>query len=192
MVPLDITGQRFGRLVALRRIVGGKTKWLFRCDCGAEKEVRIDHVRSGRQVSCGCHRREATKERSLKHGHKVNRRASPELRAWDHAKGRCYNRNDPKYPNYGGRGIQMCAAWRGDAATFLRDMGPRPEGTTLDRIDVNGDYEPSNCRWATYAEQARNRTDNVYVEHGGKRIILKDYAVATGQDYKRLSAERHR
>jgi hypothetical protein len=118
----------------------------------------------------------------------VGRCSSPELKARDHAKSRCTNPRDPKFPNYGGRGIRMCARWAESFEAFLADMGQRPAGTTLDRIDVDGNYEPGNCRWATPAEQARNRTDNVIVEINGRRMVLKDFAAAMRVSYKALSA----
>lgn len=86
----------------------------------------------------------------------------------------------------------MCQAWADDFATFLRDMGPRPKGTTLDRLDPNGHYEPGNCRWATSSQQARTRTDNVLVEYAGEQMILKDFAVLVGVNYKKLWATMRR
>lgn len=89
-------------------------------------------------------------------------------------KERCYNQNNHKYPDYGGRGIKVCNAWRESFETFLRDMGPRPPGTSIDRIDNDGNYDPGNCRWATPAEQGANRRNNIRVEWQGQRMILRD------------------
>ncbi len=189
MKAVDISGQRYGRLVGVRRDpTPGDTYWLFRCDCGVEKVIRLDPVRRGKTSSCGCVRTEMIRGRSLTHGHKIGRQSTPTLRAYHHAKARCQNPNDAKFPAYGGRGIQMCDRWSDSFEAFLSDMGDRPEGLTLERIDVNGNYEPDNCRWATRHDQTRNKTTNVFVNHDGERIILKDFADAMGVNYKALHA----
>ena len=188
VVALDITGQRFGRLVAINRVStsGRRSVWAFRCDCGTVKEIRLENVRGGITESCGCIRKEKTASRSATHRHTVGRKSTATYRAYAHAKGRCTNPRDPKFANYGGRGVVMCERWLAGFENFLADMGEKPSGLTLDRIDVNGPYAPGNCRWATVRTQARNRTDNVWVEHGGAHIILKDYAALRGVRYKSL------
>lgn len=106
---------------------------------------------------------------------------SPEFGAWDGMRDRCANRLDP---NYGGRGIRVCERWQSSFEAFYEDMGPRPSSHhSLDRIDVNGDYEPGNCRWATRKEQCRNTRRSVFVEYLGKRINLKDLAEAAVVPY---------
>lgn len=187
-LPLDITGQRYGRLVALHRDAsrGRRTAWVFQCDCGIICSRGLEGIRGKMTESCGCLRRDTTRDRSLTHGHTVNRLGSRTYRAYGHAKARCYNPHDEKFPQYGGRGIQMNEEWADDFAAFLRDMGECPPKLTLERIDVNGHYEPGNCRWATSYDQSRNRTDNVFVEHNGQRMVLKDYAAAVGVNYKAL------
>lgn len=189
MRALDIAGQRYGRLVAIRREPAGRhTKWLFRCDCGNEALMHLDAVRAGRSTSCGCLRTEQIRERSLTHGHRVDRKTSRTLKAYQHAKSRCENHNDPKFLNYGGRGITMCREWREDFQTFLRDMGECPPRMTLDRVNVDGHYEPRNCRWTSHRQQARTRTNNVLVEFEGRQVILKDFAALMGVNYKALHA----
>ena len=188
MKPIDIAGQKYGRLIALERAKndGRRTVWLFRCDCGAIKEIDLDPVRRGKVLSCGCFRDEVTALRSITHGHSTGKKESRELKSYNSAKSRCCNPNDKKFLQYGARGITMCARWMEDASTFIEDMGPRPLGHSIDRIDPNGNYEPLNCRWANSHQQARTRTDNVLVEFQGVTIVLKDYASLTGVNYKSL------
>lgn len=188
MRAIDETGNRFGRLTAAKRLPkkGRRTMWLFKCDCGAEKVAPIERVKIGHTRSCGCLRREVTAKRSITHGHRRGRKTSREWKSWQHAKARCHDPGDPKFGNYGGRGISMCASWRGSFEVFYADMGPCPPQMTLDRIDVNGGYEPQNCRWANAATQARNRTDNVWVDTEIGPMILKDFAAFRGVSYKGL------
>lgn len=101
---------------------------------------------------------------------------TPEYCAWDSMLRRCYNVEYREFAYYGGRGIAVCDEWRNSFYEFLHDMGERPEGMSLDRIDTNGNYEPSNCRWATPQEQTRNRRSNVYITHNGETMILNDWA----------------
>lgn len=187
---IDVTGERYGRLVAIRRVPSEtrRTKWLFKCDCGVDFTTDVERVRSGMTKSCGCLKIDKTRERSITHGHSVGRRSTRTLKAYQHAKGRCFSPTNSKFPQYGGRGISMCKEWADDFGAFLRDMGEAPEGKTLDRIDPHGNYEPGNCRWATTHEQARTRTDNVIVEHEGRRMVLKDFATLMNVKYKSLHA----
>ncbi len=101
---------------------------------------------------------------------------TPEYAAWNSMLCRCYNAKYREFGYYGGRGITVCDEWRNSFYEFLRDMGERPDGMSLDRIDTNGNYEPSNCRWATAEEQTRNRRSNVYITHNGETMILNDWA----------------
>lgn len=189
MRAIDITDQRFGRLVAVARdraATGRHTKWLCLCDCGSETSVFLDALRRGASTSCGCLRSEGIQKRSLTHGHQVGRTITRTLKSYRHAKARCQNPNNHKFPVYGGRGIKMCDRWSESFEAFLTDMGECPRGLTLDRIDVNGDYEPGNCRWASQHVQTRNKTTNVFVVHEGETLILKDFAKKVGVKYGSL------
>jgi hypothetical protein len=151
----DYTGQRFGRLVALRPTGERKSNspvYLFRCDCGNLKELSITATRTG-TVSCGCVRRETARDLNLTHGMRNTRL----WHVWAAMKQRCMNPRNKDYKDYGQRGIQVCERWKNDFALFVQDMGPRPPGMTLERKNNDGNYEPDNCVWATRLTQAANR-----------------------------------
>ena len=160
---IDITGQRFGRLVVVCRSElkskdgsnsSRKRHWECKCDCGKACRVAARGLRCGRVKSCGCLRRDATGKRFSKHGQS----RTPEYRAWRGMKARCTNPNGHKFKDYGGRGIAICERWQHSFEGFLADMGPRPSSEhSLDRIDNNGNYEPGNCRWATRLQQMQNQ-----------------------------------
>ncbi len=173
---IDLTGRRFGRLIALVYLNRGK--WRCRCDCGKIKEVAGPSLRRGLTSSCGClHLEKVSKP------HRHGRAKSKEYRAYHGMLGRCYNPKNSDYHNYGGRGICVCAAWlakEGGFEAFYLALGPIPSPShTLDRIDNDKNYEPSNCRWATRLAQVRNR--RVSLKDGG--ITLQEISEATGIDY---------
>lgn len=170
----DLTGRRFGRLTAIRMDrTGRRVFWICRCDCGNEHRVQAANLKSCIK-SCGCLRRDIGLKQNRTHGHTLGYEPSPEYRTWCAMKARCYNRNNPNFKQYGGRGIVMCDSWF-DFDAFLRDMGSRPPGTSIDRIDNNGPYSPSNCRWATPSEQARNQSHHPRITWRGETRLLVEW-----------------
>ena len=138
---------------------GGIAKWSAVCDCGNVVTIQGSKIRTGETRSCGCFRADRASQTKRKHGEAgVSGIRSREYNAWSHAKQRCFNENSKEYIKwYGSRGITMTPEWANSFEAFLRDMGRCPPGLTLERKDVNGNYEKGNCKWATQKEQQNNR-----------------------------------
>ena len=185
MKKIDITGQRFGRLVVIRE--DGKDKrgeyyWICRCDCGNEKRVSSYKLRSGNTQSCGCLQNEM-----IKNGlHKTHGMSNDKLYIiWLNMKHRCNDPNNDMYANYGGRGIKVCDKWLQGFESFMQwafDAGYK-NGLSIERIDVNGNYEPANCKWVTKKQQYLNRTDTHRLTAFGKTQTIKEWAEETGLKY---------
>lgn len=150
------------------------SRWVCLCDCGKETIVRTTNLRATK--SCGCIKSESTRKTHYKHGHTANYEYTREYIAWCGMLSRCYNKNDKGYHNYGGRGISVCDRWRGSFKSFFADVGERPVGDySLDRINNDGDYEPSNVRWATRRQQSRNRRDTRLITIDGRTQCVLDW-----------------
>lgn len=175
----DLTGQRFGRLVAVER--AGHTKdgtvlWQCHCDCGKEKAARTSQLVGGRCKSCGCLNGENRKT----HGHASKGPSRTRTyKAWAAMKRRCDNANEDSYPRYGGRGITYDPRW-GRFEAFLADMGICEPGMSLERIDPNGNYGKENCRWIPLVRQSANRRNTVYFDYQGERRSLEELSQISG------------
>jgi hypothetical protein len=157
----DLIGQRFGQLVVLSRAPANtnatkRAHWLCRCDCGTEIVKLGKYLLCGDTSSCGCAQRAMRERGNVKHGGIIGGHKMREYGIWRSMKSRCYVRSSSNFKFYGAVGVTICEQWREDFPAFLRDMGPCPQNYSIDRIDPNGNYEPSNCRWASWAVQHVN------------------------------------
>lgn len=179
--PHDLTGLRFGRLVA-QSIVGRKNKkaaWECQCDCGRTHVVASDQLKSGKTVSCGCKKSDVFRHlnsEQVTHGQSY----TTEYKIWQGMHQRCGNPKSPGFRNYGGRGIAVCSGWE-SFDVFLRDMGPRPSRRyTLDRVDNNGPYCKVNCEWRTATQQQRNKRNTLLLTVDGITRPLSEWAEIVG------------
>lgn len=178
----DVTGKRFGKLIA-DSFTGESKKnqgrmWKCICDCGGVTVVSVGVLNSGGCRSCGCIVSEIGKAwgmTNFKHGEGHGRKTK-EYRAWTGMKERCYNKANVSYPFYGGRGIKVCDRWLNSYVQFLSDMGRAEKLQSVDRIDVNSDYSPENCRWASPKEQGRNKTNTKFIMVGDLKLKAIDLA----------------
>lgn len=154
---IDLVGRAFGRWVVIsvdpERGRNGRLRWRCRCSCGSERAVRADSLRSGGTISCGC----LIAELRTTHGHARRGKWSRTYETWRSMLSRCQDQKNKDYPRYGGRGISVCDRWRNSFDAFLADMGEKPDGLSIDRIDNDQGYYPKNCRWADAKTQANNR-----------------------------------
>lgn len=176
----DLTGQRFGRYTVIKEAIthDKNRKWECRCDCGTIKEVFQNALVIGRVKSCGCF----NKDQKTKHGLEKH----PLYPTWRNMVNRCTNPNDARWHQYGGRGITVCARWIGSPSNFIEDMGDRPNGASLDRINNDGDYSPENCRWADGAQQHMNRSVTIWVGDKCLTHAAREKGISLSTVYARI------
>lgn len=182
---IDMTGLKYGRLTAIKTIEpdkGEQLKWLFRCDCGNEVALPGPQVRKGNTRSCGCL---ATESKRSPKTHGLCSTKSYFIHKSMMA--RCYNENDSSYHNYGGRGIYVVDSWH-DVENFYADMGEKPDGLSIERLDNDGPYSPENCKWGTRKEQANNTRQNVRLKYGAEEMTVAQWADKAGIPYELLSS----
>jgi hypothetical protein len=193
---IDISGQRFGRLIAIkpdnskRPANSTRLYWLCKCDCGNYSTTSGADLRSGKVRSCGCLHDEMASLRFYKHGQSGSKLSM----VWQAMKQRCGNSHCKDFPSYGGRGINVCHEWQIDFATFYdwAITNGYHEGLSIDRIDVDGNYEPMNCRWVNMKVQANNERKNHRISFKGETHTLAEWAEITGQTQSTLSARINR
>lgn len=185
----DISGQRFGRVLAIAYAGMNNSKhsvWNCLCDCGNYCQIEGTKLTQGKTKSCGCLSRERASIGNSTHGFSTHYLWS----TYYHLLTRCYNPKDKSYDRYGARGITVCDRWRESFANFIADMGERPDGCSIDRIDNDGPYSPENCRWATISEQNSNTRQNHYLTYGGETMTIAQWGLRLGMSrqtiYSRL------
>ena len=191
----DLSGNIYGRLKVMGEPItlNGRTKWLCKCDCGENVYVRADNLKYGTTSSCGCLRLERLKDKISTHGCA----GTQTYQIWEAMNQRCNNKNSSSYKNYGGRGIKVCDRWSGvdGYSNFLKDMGERPDKLSLDRKDVNGNYEPDNCRWADSSLQGFNTRKNKNNTSGRSGVswdrTRSNWASYIMKDQKKISLGRY-
>jgi hypothetical protein len=189
--PTIMLGSRFGKQLVIcctgsKRNTRGESRRFYsiQCDCGRTVEKTVRDIKNTN--SCGCSRRGV-----VTHGHTVGKKNSPSYSAWANMRNRCGNPGCSNYKNYGGRGINICKRWE-KFENFIADMGEKPNGLSLERINNNGNYEPGNCRWATDKEQRRNKRKNRLVEINGASKCLSQWCEELDLKYPNVSARLRR
>lgn len=182
----DISGQKFGRLTAIRpdgRYPSGNIKWLCECECGNFTHTSVAALKKGQSTSCGCYSSERMAAYNTKHGGFGTRL----YEIWRQMHRRCYGTNTRAYPLYGGRGITVCEEWQeyGPFRDWALANG-YTENLTIDRVDVNGNYTPLNCRWATMKEQANNKRNNHRITYSGETHTVSEWADIYGVNQVKL------
>ena len=159
MDKLNLAGKTFGQIcvISCAKNKGRRTMWNCSCVCGQKFRAETTNIKNGNTKSCGCRRRQVARKTMFKHGYCTNYSHAREWRIWSGMKTRCSNQKRKDYHQYGGRGISVCRRWVNSFKHFIVDMGNCPKDFTLERLNVNGNYTPKNCKWVSRKEQVRNR-----------------------------------
>lgn len=177
----DLVGEKFGRLTVIKQVedyISPKGQhawqWLCKCSCGNETIVTTSRLKGKTTSSCGCLQKEKVIQRNMKHGERHTRLYS----IWADMKHRCYNRKDHYFSDYGGRGIKVCKEWENDYSCFCKwaKENGYNNSLTIDRIDVNGNYEPDNCKWSNSIEQANNKRNNIFITYKEETKTIAEWA----------------
>lgn len=187
-------GDKFGFWTTIEKVAPIKTRkglWRCRCICGEIRITSSHYLKAFKSRSCGCQKNRMISEAHMKHGFSRSRfhatNSIPEYKVWNGIIKRCTNPKEVAYVNYGGRGITICEKWRNSFEAFYEDVGPRPtEKHSIDRINNDGNYEPSNVRWATKGQQVRNRRISIRMRHD-KEVLLSDFCDTYNVDIKRFT-----
>jgi len=176
---INIIGQKFNKLTVISR-APDKQKWkpIYNClcDCGNKVIVYNYNLKNNHTTSCGCHQKRVASKKNRTH----YLTGSTEYRTWANMKNRCYNTRSKRFNDWGGRGIKVCDRWIDSFENFLEDMGKKPTPQhSIDRIDNNGNYTPSNCKWSTTIEQSNNKNNNVVLEYKGRKLTISEWSRVT-------------
>lgn len=184
---VDSVGERFGKLLVLSVFVRDQESYgVCKCDCGNETTVLIASLRCGKTNSCRCIHKAMLRKRSTSHGHTKQDKTTPTYRTWAAMISRCHCPTATKFSTYGGAGIFVCERWRLSFADFLADMGDRPPGKTIDRIDNSKGYFLENCRWLTPKQQSRNQNKNIVIEYNGFKKSLPEWCEDFNLPYRKV------
>lgn len=176
----NLAGQKFGKVTVLSfdKIKNNRSYWICQCDCGKVFSRRSDIIKRKDVKSCGCYKKENNKTIGIKHGDCKRNKINPIYRIWQGMKDRCYNKNNPNNVHWLGRGIKMCDEWKNNYLEFKKwaiENGYK-KGLSIDRIDVNGNYEPNNCRWVSQEEQNKNTTRTMHIKYKGQSYTIPEFA----------------
>ena len=181
---VNLVGQVFSQLTVMAKAIFqiyGDVRWICECSCGGVSVVTSNNLIKNHSKSCGCLVSKTCGERFTKHGLSSGGYRRPMYKLWKSMKARCYNKNDTNYRHYGGRGISMCERWLESPLNLIEDMGERPSPNhSVDRINNDGNYEPSNCRWATADQQQSNKRSNKVLTYMGKKYTITQFSQAYG------------